>query len=98
MTHSLCVKKGTTPISIRKHYPWLGESGNHMYLFGQIFTVATDHEPLISIFNPEKGIPARTVACLQRYALFPAGFKYSIEYKNTTQHGIAMKRKQQGSS
>jgi len=57
-----------------------------MYLFGHHFTLATDHEPLISIFNPEKGIPARTVARLQRYALFPAEFKYSIEYKNTTQH------------
>ena len=27
------------------------------------------------------------VARLQRYALFLAGFDYSIEYKNTTQHG-----------
>ena len=25
-----------------------------------------------------------TVARLQRYALFPAAFKYSIEYKNAT--------------
>ena len=30
-----------------------------------------------------------TVARLQRCALFLAGFKYSIEYKNTTQHGNA---------
>ena len=30
-----------------------------------------------------------TVARLQRYALFLAGFEYSIEYKNTTQHGNA---------
>jgi len=49
----------------------------------------TDHEPLTSIFNPKKGIPAMTVARLQRYALFLAGFEYSIEYKNTTQHGNA---------
>ncbi|PFX27500.1 Uncharacterized protein K02A2.6 [Stylophora pistillata] len=48
-----------------------------------------DHEPLTSILNPKKGIPAMTVACLQRYALFLAGLKYSIEYKNTTQHGNA---------
>lgn len=61
----------------------------HMYLFSHHFTLATDHEPLISILNPGKGIPARTVACLQRYALFPEGLKYSIEYKNTTQHGNA---------
>ena len=30
-----------------------------------------------------------TVARLQRYTLFLAGFEYSIEYKNTTQHGNA---------
>ena len=30
-----------------------------------------------------------TVAPLQLYALFLAGFEYSIEYKNTTQHGSA---------
>ena len=29
------------------------------------------------------------VTRLQRYVLFLAGFDYSIEYKNTTQHGNA---------
>ena len=61
----------------------------HLYLFGRHFTLVTDHEPLTSILNPKKGIPAMTVARLQRYALFLAGFEYSIEYKNTTQHGNA---------
>ena len=61
----------------------------HLYLFGRHFTLMTDQEPLTSIFNPRKGIPAMTVAGLQRYALFLAGFEYSIEYKNTTQHGNA---------
>ena len=61
----------------------------HLYLFGRHFTLVTDHEPLTSIFHPKKGIPAMTVARLQRYALFLAGFEYSIEYKNTTQHGNA---------
>ena len=51
----------------------------HLYLFGRHFTLVTDHEPLTSIFNPRKGIPAMTVARLQRYALFLAGFEYSIE-------------------
>lgn len=40
----------------------------HLYLFGRHFTLVTDHEPLTSIFNPRKGIPAMTVARLQRYA------------------------------
>ena len=56
----------------------------HLYPFGCHFTLVKDHESLTSIFNPKKGIPAMTVARLQRYTLFPAAFKYSIEYKNTT--------------
>ena len=44
----------------------------HLYLFGCHFTLVTDHEPLTSIFNLKKGIPAMRVARLQRYALFPA--------------------------
>ena len=69
----------------------------HLYLFGRHFTLVTDHEPLTSILNPRKRIPAMTVARLQRYALFLAGFKNSIEYKKTTQHGLE-KCVQQGSS
>ena len=61
----------------------------HLYLFGRHFTLVTDHEPLTSIFHPKKGIRAMTVARLQRCALFLTGFNYSIEYKNTTQHGNA---------
>ena len=61
----------------------------HLYLFGRHFTLVTEHEPLTAIFNPKKGIPAMTVARLQRYALFLAGFEYSTEYKSTSQHGNA---------
>ena len=58
----------------------------HVYLFGRSFTLITDHKPLESIFNPEKGVPAMTAARLQRYALFLAGFEYNIEYKSTKNH------------
>lgn len=61
----------------------------HLYLFGRHFTLVTDDEPLASVFNPKKVIPAMKVARMQRYASFLAGFRYSIEYKNTTQHGNA---------
>jgi hypothetical protein len=52
----------------------------HLYLFGRHFTLVTDHEPLTAIFNPKKGIPAMTVARLQRYALFLAGFE-SVQHR-----------------
>ena len=61
----------------------------HMYLFGRSFTLYTDHKPLTSIFHPRKSIPVDTVAQLQRYALFLAGYDYTIEYKNTKVHSNA---------
>ncbi|XP_041376684.1 uncharacterized protein K02A2.6-like [Gigantopelta aegis] len=61
----------------------------HTYLFGREFTLLTDHQPLVSIFHPRKGIPMTTAARLQRYALFLAGHNYRIEYKNTKMHGNA---------
>ena len=65
---------------VKKLYP---------YLYGRHFTLVTDHQPLVSIFHPEKGISATTAARLQRYALYLAGFQCDIEYKNTKKHGHA---------
>ena len=42
----------------------------HVYLFGQSFTLYTDHQPLTYIFHPHKSIPVVTAARLQCYALF----------------------------
>ena len=61
----------------------------HMYLFGRSFTLYSDHQPLTSNFHPRKSIPVVTAARLQRYALFLAGYDYTIEYKNTKVHNNA---------
>ena len=61
----------------------------HSYLFGRHFTLITDHQPLVSIFNPKKGISATSAARLQRYAVYLTGYTYDIEYKNTKKHGNA---------
>ncbi|CAG2213598.1 unnamed protein product [Mytilus edulis] len=58
----------------------------HTYLYGRRFTLITDHMPLVSIFNPKKGISTTSAARLQRYALFLSGYTYDIEYKNTNKH------------
>lgn len=42
-----------------------------------------------SVFGPKKGIANTTVARLQRYALFLAGYNYDIVYRNTKKHGNA---------
>ena len=61
----------------------------HVYLFGHSFTLYTDHQPLTLIFHLRKSIPVVTAARLQRYALFLAGYDYTIEYKNTKVHSNA---------
>ena len=55
----------------------------HTYLYGRHFELLTDHQPLVSIFNPSKSLPAMTTARLQQYAVFLAGHQYSICYRNT---------------
>ena len=52
------------------------------YLYGRHFTLVTDHQPLVSIFHPNKSLPAMTAARLQRYAVFLSGLDY-INVKNT---------------
>lgn len=61
----------------------------NQYLYGKHFTLLTDHKPLVSIFNPAKGVPAMAAARLQRWALFLSAHTYSIEYKGTQHHGNA---------
>eukprot|EP00117_Sycon_ciliatum_P041979 scpid19977/ scgid1158/ Retrotransposable element Tf2 155 kDa protein type 1 len=58
----------------------------HNYLYGRHFELLTDHQPLVSIFHPRKGLPAMTVARLQRYAMFLAGHDYTIMYRQTDKH------------
>lgn len=61
----------------------------NQYLYGKKFTLVTDHQPLISIFNPRKGIPATAAARMQRWALFLGGHSYDIEFKRTLSHANA---------
>lgn len=54
----------------------------HQYLFGRAepFILRTDHKPLLSIFNPDKGVPEITANRLQRYAIFLSAYNFTIEY------------------
>ena len=61
----------------------------HHYLHGRRFTLLTDHQPLISIFSPSKGVPMMTAQRLQRWALFLGAHRYDIAFKGTKQHGNA---------
>ena len=58
-------------------------------LYGRKFTLVTDHKPLVTIFNPKKGIPSLAAARLQRWALILASYQYEIEFKPTDKHSNA---------
>lgn len=50
------------------------------YIFGNKFTLVTDHKPLVNLFGPKRGIPQMTANRLQRWALILSNFVYDIEY------------------
>ena len=52
----------------------------HNFLVGQIFTLVTDHKPLVKILGPKQGIPALTAARLQRWSLILSAYEYNLEY------------------
>jgi hypothetical protein len=61
----------------------------HAYLYGQKFTIITDHKPLTAILGPKKGIPPLAAARLQRWAWILSAYKYDIEFRPTGEHGNA---------
>ncbi|RXN30262.1 putative protein K02A2.6-like protein [Labeo rohita] len=61
----------------------------NQYLYGNEFTLVTDHQPLVSIFSPQKGVPLTAAARMQRWALFLGGHRYRIEFKRTNRHANA---------
>ena len=61
----------------------------HQYLAGRHFELITDHQPLLTIYSPVKGIPVATANKLQRWALCLMGYSYTIRYKPTHLHANA---------
>ena len=41
----------------------------HRYLYSGKVTLLTDHQPLTTVFHPNKGVPSLAAAQLQRWAL-----------------------------
>ncbi|KAJ8042549.1 hypothetical protein HOLleu_13634 [Holothuria leucospilota] len=53
----------------------------HQYLYGQQFTLVSDHKPLMSLFNEKKGIPQMASGRIQRWALTLSAYDYKIKYR-----------------
>ena len=52
----------------------------HFYLYGRHFELHTDHQALTWIFGNKKGIPVMAAARIQRWALFLAGYSFTIKH------------------
>ena len=55
----------------------------HNYLFERLFTLVTDHKPLVSLFNEQKAIPAHASARIQQWALTLAAYQYVLRFHTT---------------
>lgn len=61
----------------------------YQYLYGNRFTLVTDHRPLIHILSPNKSLPVYSVMRMQHYAIFLQGFNYAIRYRKSESHANA---------
>ena len=78
----------TKLLSARKgglqYHLWIKEI--RQYLYSCSFTILTDHRPLLSLFGPQRPVPAHAAARLQRWALILALYNYKIGYRSTGAH------------
>ncbi|XP_056132822.1 uncharacterized protein K02A2.6-like, partial [Lampris incognitus] len=58
----------------------------HQYLYGNKFTLLTDHRPLTSILSPVRSTPLMAAARMQRWALLLSAHDYIIEYHKASAH------------
>ena len=55
----------------------------YIHIYGQTFTLATDHKPLFILFNEKKPVPAQASGQLQQWALTLAMYKYILVHKTS---------------
>ena len=67
----------------------LGLKRFNLYLYGRHFAILTDHKPLERIFGLKTEIPSPAAMHLQRRALIPAVFNYSIKFVPSKQNAVA---------
>lgn len=59
------------------------------FLYGNKFTLVTDHRPLVQILSPTASLPIYTAMRMQHYAIFLQGFNYEIQYRKSEKHANA---------
>ena len=54
----------------------------HEYLWGQKFTLVTDHKPLLGIFSPKKPISPQASGRVQRWALILQAYNFNLVHRS----------------
>ena len=54
----------------------------HNYIFGQHFTIRSDHKPLKYLFSEDRPVPVMASARIQRWALTLSAYEYNMEYRS----------------
>ena len=74
-----------------KHYSQLdkealaiifGVQDFHQYVYGQSFTIVSDHRPLIHLLSPSKVTPVMASARLPQWALLLGAYEYKIAWED----------------
>ena len=58
----------------------------HLYLYGRLFTLITDHKPLTTILGAKTGISGLAAARLQRWAVILSSYRYQLEFRKGSTH------------
>ena len=61
----------------------------HRFIHGRIFTLQTDHKPLLTIFGSKKGVPTHTANRLQRWSIILLNYNFKMEYISSKNIGHA---------
>ena len=61
----------------------------HSYLFGRLFTLITDHKPLVSLFEEQRAIPTYASARIQRWALTLTAYQYVLGFRTSAQNAMS---------
>ena len=61
----------------------------HQFLFGNQFTMITDHKPLLGLFSENSALPARAASRVLRWALLLSAYNYELRYREGSRNGNA---------
>ena len=62
----------------------VGVTRFHAFLWGHLFTLQTDHKPLLILLNCGKVIPSQAANRIQRWAWTLAAYEYSLAWRRSS--------------